>query len=146
MYTMHDLVNCYVSHLNGAVACQTSFKLSQARKTPSKMVNTVIFGRKSFFSFLVCGVFARVCGVFARDCGVFARVPESWFLVHACHLFFHHILARKAQMTLVQLQSRTHSSETLLRGTAMVRENSMSLDHDEEYQQMVRARQALMDT
>lgn len=49
-------------------------------------------------------------------------------------------------MTLVQLQSRTHSSETLLRGTAMVRQNSLSLENDEEYQQMLRQQQALLDT
>lgn len=44
-----------------------------------------------------------------------------------------------------QLPSRCDSSSTLLRGAAMMRANSMSLEGDELYQNMVAEKNRLLD-
>lgn len=50
-----------------------------------------------------------------------------------------------AQTMLNDLPSRLYSSSTLLRGSALIRGASMTLEGDEEYQKMVAERDRLLE-
>ena len=56
-----------------------------------------------------------------------------------------HSVAIRARSDMQNLASRTDSSSTLLRGTTILRQNSMTLEGDERYQEMIAERDRLLD-
>ena len=45
-----------------------------------------------------------------------------------------------------ELGSRVFSSETLVKGAGLIRNNTMSLEHDEEYTKLMEERNRLLET
>ena len=124
-------------------------KISQnhIRSKKSQKHNKIVcfFSMKSFFRVLDCGVFWCDCGVFRCECGVFPRAPKKWIFQGCQHWQIGLILGVRAQSEMQQLPSRTDSSSTLLRGIAVLRQNTMSLEGDEQYMEMVAERNRLLE-
>ena len=90
--------------------------------------------------------FLRVEAPFLRvGSAVLPRARFSSFFLDQDVISKHRSLTVGSEMA-TELGSRVFSSDTLVKGAGLIRNNTMSLEHDEEYTKLMEERNRLLET
>ena len=109
-----------------------------------------IYGGKPKKHSKSCGGTSRDCGGTSRECGGNPRnqflVFDWWYLFIVFHMFVVNLAAFGSTSSKMQADSRCFSSATLVRGSELVRNMSMSLEGDPKYADMLEEKKKLEAT